>query len=180
MSFLKNLFTGKKEKLLMEAKRYVAKIKAEKKIPTVPSKFLLNDGESVFLETTSNYLETRAVRKSSGGFGGIRIAKGITIGRYAGTSESHQEWRVIDSGKLTLTNKRLVFDGSKENKIIPIDKIFSVRTSLNDIQISIENKAKDSAFTVDNSYMWSLALDLLKQVKNPLDLEGVDLDVELK
>ena len=164
---------------IAEASSYANKIKADKKIPVIQTNIFLENRESAYLEESVQMLETRAVRKSRGGFGGLRIARGITVGRYSGTSESHQEWRAIDSGKLTITNKRIVFDGQDGNKIIPISKIISVVTRDKDIQLSIADKAKDVCFSVGNGYIWSLVINIVKKT-NGGELNDVDLNVEFK
>lgn len=184
MGFFTNILSGgkelKRQKLITQANAFVDKIKSDKKIPTVSTSLFLSDGEQALLEEGSQLYETRAVRKSSGGFGGIRIMKGVTVGRYSGVSESHQEWRVIDSGKIILTNKRVVFDGQKGNKVIPLNKILSVVVGLTDITLSIEDKAKDVAFDVPNGYVFGLLINLAKQIKDPTDLSGINLDVDFK
>ncbi len=159
----------KKELLISEANALADRIKKDKVIPEISTGVFLDNGERAHLEESVQMLETRAIRKSSGGFGGIRIMKGITVGRYSGTSESHQEWRTIDSGKLTLTNKRIIFDGQKGNKVILISKIMSIDTALNTIQLSMEDRAKDVAYQVSNGYVWSLLLNILKQTKGDPD-----------
>lgn len=166
-----------KKKIIAEAKAFAAKIKSEKSIPVISTKMFLEKGEVAYLEEGANMLETRAVRESSGGFGGVRIAKGITVGRYSGTAESHQEWRKIDSGRLLVTNKRLIFDGQNGNKIIPISKILNVATGTKNIQISIEDKTKDVGFDVKNGYIWSVVLGVLRQTGGG-NLDGVKLDFE--
>lgn len=74
--------------------------------------------------------ESRAVRKTSGGYGGpsFRVAKGVyfRVGGFQAKSESHDELKNIDLGELTLTNKRLVFSGAKRSVNIDIRKIISI------------------------------------------------------
>jgi len=172
-------WTLERERIITEANLYADKIKTDKKIPIVSTSIFLESGESAYLEEHVGMLETRAVRKSSGGFGGVRIAKGITVGGYSGTSESHQEWRAIDSGKLVLTNKRIIFDGQKGNKVIQIPKIISVMTRNKDIQLSIDGKAKDVCFSVENGYIWSLVINIIKQTHGD-ELKDIKLDFNFK
>lgn len=90
--------------------------------------------------------EPRAVRVSRGGYGGtsIRIAKGITLhtGGTRGRSESHDEIRNIDNGKLLITNKRIMFLGSNRTTNIDINKIVSIEDYLDGIKIQRSNKQK--------------------------------------
>lgn len=184
MSFLSNLLSGgkeaKKKSQLSEANDFAERLKTEKTFHTTKTHLLLQAGENAFLQEETALSETRAVRKSVGGFGGFRIAKGLTIGGYSGSSESHQEWRAIDSGQLVLTNKRLVFDGGKANKTIPLDKILSYNIFLDSISISVDGKSKDVNFEVKNPYIWACSIHVLKTVDNPLDLKNVNLDLSFQ
>jgi len=94
--------------------------------------------------------EPRAVRKSTGGYGGasIRIAKGVTLhtGRTGSTSQSHDEIKDIDSGKLLITNKRLIFLGSNRTTNIDINKIVAITSTKDMIQIQRSNKQKPEYF----------------------------------
>lgn len=178
-----NFFSSKKsnkEALIKDANLYLERIKKDKNIPIISSRLLLESDEKAFLEEAVSCYETRAVRKNRGGFGGLRIIKGVNIGGYSGQSESDQEWRLVDSGTLTLTNKRLVFDGEKSNKFFVLSKIISVESFLKSIRLSSDGKTKDVEFSVNNPITWALLINVAKQVKNPLDLSGVNLDVTLQ
>jgi hypothetical protein len=184
MSFLSNLLSGgkeaKKKSQLAEANAFTERLKADKAFSTTSTHLMLQAGEHAFLQEDVVLSETRAVRKSVGGFGGFRIAKGVIIGGYRGTSESHQEWRSIDRGQLVLTDKRLVFDGNKENRAISLDKIISFNIYLNSISVSVEGKSKDVNFEVKNPYIWACSIQLLKTVENPLDLKNTSLNLSFE
>ena len=105
---------------------------------------LLKKNEHPILELENITLqEPRAVRVSRGGYGGtsIRIAKGITLhtGGTRGRSESHDEIRNIDNGKLLITNKRIMFLGSNRTTNIDINKIVSIEDYLDGIKIQRSN-----------------------------------------
>lgn len=118
---------------------------------------LLKKNEHPILELENITLqEPRAVRVSRGGYGGtsIRIAKGITLhtGGTRGRSESHDEIRNIDNGKLLITNKRIMFLGSNRTTNIDINKIVSIEDYLDGIKIQRSNKQKPEYFIgVDNN-----------------------------
>ena len=171
----------KKDALIGEAESYIAAIKNQKQLPQISSDALfLASGEHAFLEEQVILKETRAVRKSSGGFGGLRIMKGVTIGGWSGTSESHQEWRQLDSGQLVLTNKKIIFRGGKENRTIPIDKIVAFETYSDRVEIVIDGRTKNIAFSVKNPLIWKIAISIIKNAKDPLDLGNTNLNVEVR
>lgn len=96
-------------------------------------------------------MESRAVRQTRGGYAGptIRVAKGVSfrLGSVAARSESHEELRNIDKGTLVLTNKRLIFMGSKRTTNIDLRKIISVTAYKDGIASQRENKQKTEYFT---------------------------------
>ncbi len=146
-------FANKKQKqqqLITEAENYISEVKNKKALPTIKSSIFLEKDENAFLEELTELIETRAVRKYSGGMRdvGFRVAKGVYVGAggRSGTSESHQEWRTIDRGNLVITNKRLVFKGGKENRVVPLKKIISVDVTLKSIEVAVEARSKTIFF----------------------------------
>lgn len=95
--------------------------------------------------------EARAVRQTRGAYGGptIRVAKGVSfrMGSVAARSESHDELRNIDQGNLVLTNKRLIFIGSKRTTNIDLKKIIAIEAYKDGIASQRENKQKTEYFT---------------------------------
>jgi len=91
-------------------------------------------------------MEPRAVSQTRGGYAGptIRVAKGVSfrMGSVAARSESHEELRNIDKGTLVLTNKRLIFMGSKRTTNIDLRKIISITAYKDGIASQRENKQK--------------------------------------
>jgi len=184
MAFLDFLSPGKKraEKravLIEEANSFVEQIKQNKGLTPIASGLLLKPEEEAFLETNSVLQETRAIRYHKRGGAGFRVMKGVWIGAGSGTSESKDEWRVIDQGKLTLTNKKLVFDGSKGDRVIPLNKIISINPWLDGIEVSTENRSKSMLLSVNNPFIWAAVINVLNKVEDPRKIEG-GIDIAFK
>ncbi len=94
--------------------------------------------------------EPRAVRQTRGAYGGptFRVAKGVSfkVGSFQSRSESHEELKTIDQGMLTLTNKRLVFTGTKRTTNIDLRKLISIEPYKDGIASQRENKQKTEYF----------------------------------
>ncbi|MBI2031110.1 MAG: hypothetical protein HYT08_00690 [Candidatus Levybacteria bacterium] len=169
----------KKELLVAEANEFSLNLNKEKNLPAISTQLLLKPQEEAFVQTDSKLYETRAVsyHKSSGSGGAVRIAKGVYVGgsSRSGKSESVQELKPIDEGTLILTNKRFVFDGKNENRIIPLDKIISIDPHIDSIEISAENRTKSMWFTVPNCFIWIFTFQILIQVPDPHKLGEVHL-----
>ena len=170
----------KKASAIQEANIFLEGVKKNKALPTVYSSLMLEAGEKAFLEENSVLAEPRAVRRSTGSGAGFRVMKGVYVGGYSGRSESSQEWRMLDEGTLTLTNNRVIFRGSKENKTIPLDKIISISNSMGTVEVSLDGKSKPTAFKVNNSYIWAATIHIAKAAENPLQLGDMKIDIEFK
>jgi len=170
-----------KNLLKEEAKKLVEIIKSEKRLTKIQPSVFLDAGETAFLEESSVLFETRAVRKSTGAGIGFRVMKGVHVGGYQGQSESHQEMKSLDSGNLIITNKKLIFRGSKENRAIPLSKIMGLKMYSDAIEIASSSRQKGSTFSVNNPYIWNVVVYVLRSVENPLDfsnIEKIDISIE--
>lgn len=117
-----------------------------------PSPVILKKNEHLSMVMNNISLqEPRAVRQTRAAYGGptIRVAKGVSfrIGGAAARSESHEEIKVIDQGSLILTNKRMVFIGSKRTTNIDLKKIMAITAYRDGIESQRENKQKAEYFT---------------------------------
>lgn len=107
--------------------------------------------------------EPRSVRKTYGGGGGpsIRIAKGVyfrTSG-FGSRSESHEEIKVIDSGTLTLTNRRMVFTGGKRTINFPLRKVVGMEPYRDGLAINREGKQRTEYYTGLNNVHLTIRVD---------------------
>ena len=105
---------------------------------------LLKKGEYLIFDLPQITLcEERSV-KLKGGYQGfsVRIMKGVSyrFGGFQGGSE--RKVVEIDSGNLTLTNKRMVFSGKKTSKEISLTKINTIESLDNGISITRSGKQK--------------------------------------
>src|SRR5262245_4323087 len=106
------------QQLSREADEWVASV--GRGITPIDTRLILKNDEHAVLEEGSTLLESRAFRVSGGG--GTRIGR-VYIG--GGVSESHQRIRELDRGTLTLTTKRLIFDGTHENRNVQLSQVLS-------------------------------------------------------
>jgi len=129
------------------AAEFVAQANRTGGLPAVATNLMLKRGEAAFYCAPTALSETRAVRHSTAGHGGFRVARGVWIGSTRGRAESHQEWRHIDDGELTVTNRRIVFDGRKTNRTVPLDKLISCDLRVGEVEISSGTRQKSMVFT---------------------------------
>jgi hypothetical protein len=127
---------------------WLAQLKSGK-IPQMSkeSPVIMKKGEElVFSMPNISLLEARAVRSGSYGGPSIRVAKGLNIRVGGFQSQTHEELKVLDQGVITLTNKRIVYSGSKKTVNLPLNKIISIEPYSDAISIVREGKEKTQHF----------------------------------
>lgn len=147
-----------------EIQRFIEEIKKNKKIPTIKTSLILNNDEEAYLEDSVKLYETKSARKSDRLFVGGRIMKGFFVGGSTGVSRSFDELREIDLGKLLLTNKRIIFDGKFNSRIIDLDKIISIELYDDGFEIACEDKQQSQLYGgIRNPFLWrNLVTGLVK------------------
>lgn len=147
-----------------EAAAFFARVNAAKAFESIETHLILDKGEEAVLSDPAVLYETRSVRVAGGAGTSIR---GIHIG--GGASESHDRLRRIDAGTLVLTSKRLVFDGSVENRSLKLESILSVEELLDGIEVSTDRRSKSLIFQVPNPLIWGKSLRAVAQESRGTD-----------
>jgi len=133
----------------------------------ISTRLILKGDEHAVLEEGSTLFESRAYRLYGGG--------GTRIGRFSvggGISESEQRVKQIDQGTLTLTTKRLIFDGTTENRNVQLSQVMSVSPGSDAIEISTERRAKSQIYSVTNPLLWATVIKTIAARRS----RGVGLD----
>lgn len=94
--------------------------------------------------------EPRAIRKSSGSYGGpsFRITKGVSwrLGSFGSTSESYQQIRDIDKGTLIITNERFIFAGTMKTISLNLNKILQIDPFTDGVGLHRDGREKTQYF----------------------------------
>lgn len=108
---------------------------------------LLQAGERlVFVFNAITLREPHSV--STGYYGGpsLHVAKGLTIRTGAFRAQSHEELKDIDSGTLSLTNRRLIFAGALHSVEVALTKLTSIEAYADAIAIRRAGREKTQLF----------------------------------
>lgn len=140
---------------------YINKLDADKR------KILLKANEKLYFHGFSEFLEERMIREFSSGFAGFRVARGVWLGGSSGSSESFPTLKKIDKGTLTITSRRIIFNGTYKNIEIKLDKITTLEPFSNAIEIGQENRQKTMVFTTE--YPFSILYSIQASL-NPKDI----------
>ncbi len=107
----------------------------------IPTEILLPKNELCFFINDTDLYETRKITKRIS-YGGptmrVKIIKGVYFraGNLGVKAHSEEELTLIDSGKLYITNKRLLFVGSKQNKPVQLNNIIDYKVYGNGLEVS--------------------------------------------
>jgi hypothetical protein len=124
------------------------------KPPNTP--VLLRENETAILNESCQLMEAKGTRIYGGT--GTRI-KGIYVG--GGASQSFDSLSGIDSGTLTLTNQRVVFTGSMQSRLAELNKIVSLKSFSDAIEIASGKTSKSQVYVVGNPILWERVIKLI-------------------
>lgn len=144
----------------------------------VESTLFLKDGEKAFFCERVELMEPRAVRTGTGNRVGFRVARGVWVSTGTSTSESNDVWKRLDEGMLTITNRRIVFDGQMGTRNLDLAKLVSVSPRADGIEVAVENRQKSSGFTCANPLKPWLVANVCARVPDPTKFDAGAIDVD--
>ncbi len=113
-----------------------------------------------------NWYELRSVRQRvtySGYSTSFKVAKGFYLrsGSYRPQSYSVDTMKLIDTGTIYLTNKRIIFTGNKKNSNIRIDKILNFTPYTDGVEIGKETGKSPTLQMKKNADIFCMILERL-------------------
>ena len=129
----------------------------------------LQRNEYCYFTTPVEWHEQRTVTQrtyTTGTSTRIKIAKGVyyRMGSSSSQRVTSEEWKPIDSGTLYLTNKRMLFIGSKKNSQIRLDKVLSFTSYSNGVQIDKDTGRSPLLYFSDTEVFSILFARLLRDL----------------
>lgn len=132
-------------------------------IPEIQSDITIQKSEKLYFSTFIKWLEQRRVTKRYN-YGGptarIKLAKGVyyRLGSLGVQRTTEDVWQTIDTGQMYLSNKRLIFMGTKGSKTIQINKIFDIKPYRNGVDIQKDSGKSPFLEFEDNVDIFSMIL----------------------
>lgn len=151
------------KRICADSAAYFALADKSKTLPTVPTTVTLQHHEAAVYCALSSLFETRADRQHESRFAGVRVAPGLWVGGSRGRSVTTHEWSRIDSGTLTVTNQRVVFDGRREPQTIPLKRIVSVACLRDSVELAIDGRRKNMVFDAANPLILATLIHLCSE-----------------
>lgn len=136
------------------------------------TEIVLQKAEKCFVVIDNvNWHELRSVRQRvnySGYSTSFKVAKGFYLrsGSYKPQSYSTDEMKLIDSGTLYLTNKRIIFTGLKKNSNIKLDKILNITPYTDGLEIAKETGKSPMLILPERPDVFCIILERLLRERN--------------
>lgn len=139
-------------------------------LPVCTAEVILQKSEVCHFKTNAELYEDRKVTtgiKYGGSTHSIRIAKGwyYRTGNISTARKSEDVQTLIDSGVLYITNKRILFNGSKGNKPIRYNQIVDLTPYSDGIKI-VKETGKPQTFIMDYPDGESLTAIIARMIKD--------------
>ena len=146
-------------------RRWLQAVKANGgEIPEYRSPISLEPGEEcLFYSVNTVLMEPRAIRSGNYGGASVRVARGISLHTGGFGSESHDEFRRVDRGTFCITNRRVVFSGSMQTRVIKVSDIVSLQSS--PLVLAL-NSAKLKRAVVFEGANGLISRDIINAVRN--------------
>lgn len=134
------------KRIRKEAKSFLREMKARRKRPIVPTNVVLMEGEVGVLQEPSMLYEPYRFDDRGG-------------------SGSDQRLRRIDSGRIILTNRRLIFDGQWKDRTVNLSEIKSARPLEEAVEVRFSKNQNSQIYLVRNPIIWAKTIPMLASGK---------------
>jgi len=129
------------------------------------SGIMLKKGEKIILALPQIELHEQRIEKITGKSTGVslRIMKGVTIRQSFFDAQAKEVMKHLDTGSFTLTNTRIVYNGSTQNREFPISRINTIEATDTGIMVGRSGKQKTEWYSGFDIVGMSVANPSLKE-----------------
>lgn len=132
-----------------------------------PDGLLLKKGEfAIFTDDNVRYCQEKTKTTYYGGSARVRICKGVSIGGGKGVPVKEEYIATLDTGRLTLTNKRLIFAGERKSTTIQLSKLATIDRYSDAIDLSKEGALKKTMFVNIDGNLYADVIERLFEEEN--------------
>jgi hypothetical protein len=155
---------------------YIKRVLHNRFLPRVATDLTLDSGEDVFYyELATMYGPKNVSHRRSIGVGG-RILGPLFGGVSAGTSETEKEWRLLDSGRLAVTNKRVLFIGALTSCEMAMWQILLVQSAAGLVEL-VGDKNR-GVFGVVNPRRLEFIIKICRSAADPRNLKETEIKIK--
>lgn len=165
-------------RLLAEAQQFVERVQQQRALSPVATGLALGPGEHAFYCAPSVFYETGLIRLEAKSPNPASASAHPPARRWGWR---RPRWRQVRtravSGRLTVTNHRLVFEAPSERRTVPLERMAHVASGLKRVELGLQGERSRLVFTAANPVILAAIIRLCGQVDNPLDLADTTLRV---
>lgn len=144
------VFPRMEKKLIAQKQAEIAQLLAANggKLPAISSgcTCVLKKGEILHSSEQVKLIEGVRKRRTRGSGISTRLSRSVSFHSATAYSEGYDVYETIDQGNLAITNKRIVFTGVKENRVVNLEKIISIRSNTRQLVVMVESRQKALIF----------------------------------
>ncbi len=143
------------------------------------SELLLRPDEEAVWVTAAQLLHEVVEREFRGTSGGISIPLGHGIRYRAGEMRGRvvtlgTHWEAADSGKLTVTNRRVLYSGKRKTLDFPLNKIVSLNVFSDGVDLGVSGKSTNTTVRVRNPHLTAATIKGLLDHQTGIKLIEID------
>ena len=160
------------EKLKIEIKKIQKEQRVEnfiKNLKPIKTNIITKKEENFYIQNKVDLYEPRVHRKYKSGFASTNVkvfGKNFRVGGSKGKSISKTEIENIDSGKLSISNKRFIYIGKYKNYDINFNKIINLEFYSDGFQLSISGRQKPLTFLFEDEFYGEILPKFLEKIEN--------------
>jgi hypothetical protein len=129
-------------------------------LPQPHATLLLKNGEHALSEVPAELLEEVTDRQFQGGSHGVSVPLGHGVRYRTGAVRGHMvtigtHWATADTGKLTVTDQRIVYHGGRKTLEFLFTKLATLNVYTDAIDLGVTNRQSTSSFRTPNPEMVS-------------------------
>lgn len=114
---------------------------------------MLEKDETAYWCEPSALTETRTERSFAGFTTDWQALEAFSLGTVHAKEKTKDVWKQIDAGHLVVTDRRILFVGSAEQRTIPFDRVVSIQGSPEAIVVGASGLAKKMFFSSRNGLL---------------------------
>ncbi len=142
------------KRLLAESNTYMEQARKDQALPTVPSNLMLKS-ESAFYSAEVDLYETVTVSQYEDDSVKYDLFKrwDVKVKHRRARLVHKQQLTRIDSGTLTITDQRFIFDGRDTDRKFELSEIISVDATLDGLEVSSKTQEQNMILKADNPFL---------------------------
>ena len=133
----------------------------------IPSPSRLEEGEVCYYSEHACLLEARPVSEYNSSSVGVKMTRNISVRSTKGKSVSHDRIQIVDNGTLSVTNRRIIFMGTRGQRSFALSSIMANSRIGHVVEITSSERENKMLFAIENGRIFSFVLKVCLKFEIP-------------